>query len=208
MTEVEFKIFKESKDFHLSVNKVVYSLLFLSLSVAYSGGKFLGNILVRDIGVAGCFLASILIFLFKIIQQFRRKALNGTLDDTLRLTESEILIDQQNYLLDEISKIEFNVGDYYNRWEYQSKGNLNPARTHGTDNTCKITLKSGEKIVVNFQLLFEYEFHRMKELLIHYHAENKIHFLKLIEYLEIDNYEDIQAFKKTLQSKSNLRIAT
>ncbi|RZJ74970.1 MAG: hypothetical protein EOO47_20350 [Flavobacterium sp.] len=131
------------------------------------------------------------------------KALNGTLDDTLRLTETEIFIGRENYLLAEISKIEFEAGDYYNRWEYQSKGNLNPARTNGTDNTCKITLKSGERIVVNFQLLFEHEFIKMKELLIHYHSENKIHFLKLIEYLEIDRYEEIQAFKKTLQSQLN-----
>lgn len=203
MTEVEFKIFKESKAFRLSVNKVVYSLLFFSICIAYLGDKFLENNFVRVIGVSGGISASIFIIIFKIIQPFSRKALNGTLTDILRFTESEILIDQQKYLLDEISKIEFNVGDYYNRWEYQSKGNLNAARTHGTDNTCQITLKSGERILVNFQLLFEHEFQRMKELLIYYHSENKIHFLKLIEYLEIDKYEDIQAFKKTLQSKSN-----
>ena len=38
----------------------------------------------------------------------------------------------------------------------------------------------------------------MRELLLEYYSYNKIHFLKLIEYLGICKYEEIQEFKITL----------
>ena len=203
MNDVEFRIFKKSESIQLTVNSVVYSILLSSLCIAFLADQFFNDSLIENVGVTCGISACILVIVFKIAQPFRRQALNGTLDEVLKFKKAEISIGRRTYSLNEIIKIEFSVGDYYNRWEYQSKGNLNPARTNGTSNTLKVILKSEEKITVNFQLAFENEFLRMRELLIKYHFENKIHFLKLIEYLKIDKYEDIQEFKKTYLQNYN-----
>jgi hypothetical protein len=83
-------------------------------------------------------------------------------------------------------------------WQYKSRGDLNPGRSNGISNACELTLINGQKICVYFQLIYIDDFLIMKNLLIKYYLESKIPFLKLIYYLRIEKYKDIQEFKKTL----------
>lgn len=198
MKEIEFKIFTKNKGFRITVNIVVYSLLLASIGIAYLGDTYFDEIVIKDIGLAGGILACILVVYFKITQSFKRKPLNGSLNRSLKFRANEILIDNKKYELNEIRKIEFSVEDYFDKWESHAPGDLSPAKTNGTSNICEIILANGQKSSVNFQLNYRNEFLKMRELLIKYYAENKIHFLKLIEYLRIEEYEEIQAFKKTL----------
>jgi len=196
--EIEFKIFTKNKGLQITVNRVVYPMLFGCISIAYLADKYFDESILESIGQFGGVLVCILMIYFKIAQSFTRESLNGDLSKNLIFKTSEIIIDDQKLNLNEIKKIEFYIGDYFNNWEYKVKGDLNPARTNGTSNLCELTVQNGKKVRVNFQLKYKDEFQKMKELLIVYYLENKIHFLKLIEYLGIDKYEDIQEFKKTL----------
>lgn len=196
--EIEFKIFTKYKGFKISANIVVYSLLFSGVGIAYLADKYLENSAIESVGQGVGILACILVIYFKITQASKRKSLNGNLNKKLVFRTNEILINSQRIELKEIKKIEFFTGDYFNKWEYQAKGDLNPGRTNGISNICELTLINGQKIKVNFQLMYENEFLKMRELLLEYYSKNKIHFLKLIEYLGIEKYEEIQEFKKTL----------
>ncbi len=196
MNEIKFKIFTKTKKFHLSVNLIVYSLLFTSISIIYLANKYFEESTLESIGQAGGISACVLMIYFIITQSFTKKKLNGTLNEYLIFRETEILTHKTKYKLDDISKIKFSVGDYYYRWIFRVKGNFNPGRSNGVENSCEIDLINGEKIVVYFQLMYKNEFHKMHEILIHFYTQNKISFLKLIEYLEIENYDEIQEFKK------------
>ncbi len=196
--EIEFKIFTKNKGFKLSVNIVVYSLLFIGIGIAYLAREYLGNSTIENLGQGVGILACMLMIYFKITQASKRKSLNGNLNKKLRFRTREILIDDIKIELNEIKKIEFYINDYFDKWESQAPGDFAPGRTNGTSNICELTLINGHKTKVNFQLMYENEFLKMRELLLQYYSENKIHFLKLIEYLGIEKYEEIQEFKKTL----------
>jgi hypothetical protein len=196
--QIEFKIFTEKKGFQITINIVVYSLLFCSIGIAYLADKFFGESTIESFGQAGGILGCLLMIYFKFAQSFTRESLNGDLSKRIIFKSSEISIADQKYALDEIKKLEFFVGDYFDRWEYRGRGDFNPGRTNGTFNVCKLHLKTGEIIGTRFQLMRKGEFAKMRELLLEYYSQDKIHFLKLIEYLGIEKYEEIQEFKKTL----------
>tara|TARA_R110002050_G_scaffold192212_1_gene327170 strand:- start:27 stop:473 length:447 start_codon:yes stop_codon:yes gene_type:complete len=141
---------------------------------------------------------------FKIIQTSKLKPLNGNLHKKLRFRTHEVLINDIIIELQEIKKFEFVLGDYFDRLQSQALGDFNPGRTNGTSNVCELTLFNGQKTKVNFHLFYEKEFLKMRELLLHYYSLNKIHFLKLIEYLGIEKYEEIQEFKKELLLKLSI----
>lgn len=203
MNEIEFKIFKPKSDRKLTPNKVVYTLFFSSLVIVFLSHKFLKDSAIEKIGISGVMLAIFLIVYFSITQHAKIEPLNGTLSGSLIFKTNEVIIENCVYRLSEIKKIEFTILDYLDKWELPARSDLNPARKNGTSNTCELTLVNGEKVVVHFQLMYKDEFKRMRELLILYYSENKLHFLRLIDHLGIDKYEDIQEFKKNLPSKTS-----
>lgn len=202
MNEVAFNIFTKNKGVQMSANKVIYSLWVLSFGIAYFAHRFLGGGIVETIGKYIMVFAGVLAIYFLITQSFTRKPLNGTLNKKLIFKENEIQIDCEPYKIENIKKIEFCVDDYFNKWERPGRGDFNPSRTNGVNNFCELTQYGGQKIKVHFQMLYKDEFFKMKELLIHYYSKDKIHFLKLIDYLGINEYEDIQEFKKTLLTRT------
>jgi len=202
MNEIEFKIFKPGPEPKLTRNKVVYTLYITSIVIVFLANKYLEDGVLLKIGVFGVMLSNILIIYFKITQHAKSEPLNGIISGKLIFRSKEISIENCVYSLDDIKKIEFTILDYLDKWELPARGDLAPARKNGTSNTCEITLINGQKIKVNFQLILKDEFKRMRELLILYYSENKLHFLRLIDHLGIDKYEDIQEFKKTLPSKT------
>lgn len=209
MQEIEFKIFIKNKGAQLTVNKVVYSLMVVFSGITYLGDKYFDENLIKTFGQVGLILILILIIYFSIARLFSRESLNGTLNQSLKFSETGIEIDNTNYPLAKIKNVEFRICDYFNSRMDSYKGNLNPGRTNGTSNVCLITLIDGQKIALNFQLMYESEFLRMRELLIKYYFENKIQFLKLIAYLEIDNYKEVQEFKRSLSdSQKNINAHT
>ena len=191
--QIEFKIFTKKNGFRLTNNIVVYSLLFCSLSIAYLANRHLEESTIENIAkVVGVF-ACVLMIYFKIAQSFKRESLNGDLNKTIIFKPTEIVVAERKYSLDEIKKIEFYIGDYFDKWEYKVKGDLNSARTNGKSNICNLLLTNGEIIETRFQLMYKGEFLRMRELLLEYYSYNKIHFLKLIEF-------------RNLQIRRNTRI--
>lgn len=201
ISEVEFKIYTKSKKFQWTANLLVYSFLFGCLGFEYVMDSYFNESNLKGVGHAGALLGLVLSLYLSITSAYRRKPLHGDLNKQLRFTPSAIYLADQCFELEQIKKIEFLIIDHYDKVELSSRGNLNPGKTNGTANVCELILHNGQNIKANFQLMYDGQFLKMKELLIHYHLENKIHFLKLIEYLGIDDYSEIQAFKKTLPSK-------
>jgi len=200
MNEIEFKIFTYKKSKRITPNLIVYSVLLSSLGTAYFSHEILEIKSLENIGLGGLLIASCLMLYFMISGNFKREPLDGTLEKRILFSENAIKVDDWRYELAMIEKVDFTIDDYDGKWRYRAGGNFNQVCSNGTNNRCQLTLKSGQKIEVQFQLMYNGEFLKLKNLLIRYHDEGKLHFLKLIEYLGIDKYEEIQEFKKTLIS--------
>ncbi|WP_276168316.1 hypothetical protein [Zobellia alginiliquefaciens] len=123
--QIEFKIFTKNNGFQLTVNVIVYSLLFGSIGIAYFAYKYLDESAIERIGQAGGILGCMLMIYFKMTQSFTRKSLNGNLNKRLVFKTSEIIVDETKIELINIKKIEFVVEDYFDKWEYQSRGDFN-----------------------------------------------------------------------------------
>lgn len=187
---------------------VVYPLMVGWFGVYWFANYFWEESTIAFIGliVLGLTLIILTIY-FKITGFFTREPLNGDLSKTIIFTPSQIIVAEHSYSLDEIKKIEFYVDDYFDKIKHRSRSDLTPSRTNGTSNVCQLHLTNGEIIEISFQLMYDGEFLKMRELLVEYYSNNKIHFLKLIEYLGIDKYEEIQEFKKTLPPSKPKRNA-
>lgn len=197
MEKVTFQIYKKNKSSALTTNEKVYPLLLLCL-LAFGVGKEFEIKIMETIGFSGFIVLGLLMFYLAFSQLSKAAPLNGRLHGLLQFNEDCVTIDDVRYARNEITKMDFLVGDYEGRYIYSFSGDLNPKRSRGVDNQCIITLESGTKATVNFQLLSDRQFLQMKELLIFYYLKNKISFLSLINYLNIDDYDEIQAFKKNL----------
>tara|TARA_Y100000813_G_C24058942_1_gene303008 strand:+ start:311 stop:688 length:378 start_codon:yes stop_codon:yes gene_type:complete len=122
--------------------------------------------------------------------------LNGTLDKTLNFGLKKITIGANQYDLDDLRKIDFLIQDYFDKWNYTR--DFNPCRSNGVGNKLILTLKNGQIIESNFQLMYEGQMKKLETILIQYHGAGVLHFLKLIDLLGIDDYDEIQEFKKRL----------
>jgi len=198
MKEIQFKIFRSKEGLQLSPNLVVYPFLGIFLFLIFINDQFIGNATIESIGVSACIITIFPILYFKVVQWSTRQSLNGHLNEEVKFRENEIQVDKLTYQLSDIKKLDFSILDYYDKLEYPVAGDLNPARSNGVNNLCEFTFLDGQKMEVHFQIMYEGQFLKMRELLIHYYAHNKVHFLNLIEYLGINKYEEIQEFKKKL----------
>ena len=195
----QFSIFYKDNKFRISAN-VIYLILILIFLLEFLLNYFLQKsflIKVKDYQIYSIFF---LLFTLQIISHFRRKTLQGEIVGIIEFKKDNIQVGNTKYHLNQISKLDFKVDDYYDQYISSGRGDLNPKLSTGTDNFCKIEFKDGSKKVIYFQIKFENDFNKLKELLVEYYSQEKISWLKLLELLKIDRYEDIQEFKKTIKT--------
>lgn len=200
LEDIEFKIYTKNKGLHLSYDIIVYPFFLLSIGIAWFGRDYLNRDFIEKTGQYLGILSLVTAIILMIMRPFTKKPLNGKLNRLLILKKDKILINNDEYALKEIKKIEFYLLDYDGKkeWLHYGRYSLEPGLSNGTGNICHIILQSGQEIRVRFQLNYKNEFRKTDQHLIHYYTEGKIHFLKLIEYLDISEYEAIQDFKATL----------
>lgn len=197
MSYNHFNIYRENKKFRVTRNMVVYSVLSTSLTIAYAS-DYLINSKLETIGKYGIFIGFTLAIIFQILQYFQRKPLNGKIEGVIEFNSKAIVIDNKEFNLEDVKKIDLTVDDYLDRRELQMRGDFNQGRTNGIANVLLITFKNGESLKTNFQINYKDDFLKLRQELITYHLYGKISFLKLIHLLNIDNYAEIQEFKKTI----------
>ena len=122
---ITFKIFKESKNFYWSANKIYFCSLFFFLGLAY----LTQDILKITKPFFGWTLIIIMILgLFYKFKGFTEiEPLRGTLEGDLIFEKESIFIANETFPLDEIHKIEISNDDYLGKLIHTSKGHIGPA---------------------------------------------------------------------------------
>lgn len=205
MQKVRFLLFKkESKD-QIDRDLLFLTLFVTGLSFLWLGGEnyfgwevfeTLGFWILGITGLAYCF--------FGFYSLSEKEKLDGDFTGYIEFEKDKIIAEDQEFYLDNISKIEIYDQDYNGKKD-TVKYSVMPKVSNGVGNSLRLKTKNSMEFIFNFQLNFENEFERkMKDLLIHYHLQEKISFLALIQYIGIsDDYERIQVFKKELMEIRN-----
>ncbi|WP_291109962.1 hypothetical protein [Flavobacterium sp. UBA6195] len=195
----KFKIFTKTKKYHFTKVDTLLALMFLLILIYWTISSFTDEnqlTFFKEL-ILGCVVIAIFIlFLLKLTFFLRKKPIIGKFDGYLELYSDKIIAGNKTFLIDSIKKIEINGGDYYGQLEISGYVDPDGSVKNGTTNFIEIILHNNEKFKYNFQQVFEHDILNVKDTLIEYSKQGKLHFLNLIDILNISDYNEIQEFKK------------
>lgn len=195
--KLKYKILTKSKKFYWTVNSKIYTIIALAGLPVFIKFNLFNN---QDATFVDDLLMILMLaaFLFGIIvgiTKFNKyRTLEGDLISDLEFQKHKIIVGDKEYLLDEIQKIEITAFDFRGAIKTY-KGNFDGNLSNGVDNLLKLYLTNQNKIELNFQQIIKNEIRNEKEILINYCNLNKLHYLNLLEILDINDYDEIQRFK-------------
>ena len=200
---MKYKIITKKKKFYWTVNSVFFTIItittlpvFIKLNILKSE-----NVTILDKSLLSIMLVTFFVTIIIGISKFNKfVTLKGELNSDLELKNDRIIINEKEYLLNIIQKIEISAFDF--KGAYSGYRNFDGTLSNGVDNKMVIYLVDNNKIELNFQQNFENEIRNESKILIDYCNQGKLHYLNLLEILGINNYEEIQKFKSENLTKS------
>lgn len=197
MNPRKLQLFKKKKGVYISPENIIAlswtALIFLVYYLKTSFG-FVFNGFETGILILGIiYIIGLMISTF-----FRYEREIGTYCGQIVFYENRMKIENKNYHLGEIRELEFFStsdvrGDFTNyHWEFK------PHLSNGLDNCFVLKLKNGNKIEYNFLQTKSEKVKYYKDVLTNYHKRGIISWLELLRVLDIDDYDEIQKFKKEI----------
>ena len=201
MLNKSFKTYKKSKTIRFTFGDLILITILVCLAILWLNGEFRNSYseqIEEFFRILGFALLAVLIFTF-IRSHSKKERINGEFTGPLELFSDKIIIGERTILLPEINNIRAEINDFDEKKLFILYMTPYPKISNGYNNILEIDLIGKEKIIIHFQQKYENEFSRInKDLLIEYYKKSKISFLNLIDILEINDYEEIQKFKKTI----------
>jgi hypothetical protein len=203
MNPRRLSIFEKKKGIYISPENIVAifwtALIFL---IYYLKESFEFNFKGFETGIL--ILGAIYVIGLMISTFFRFEPEIGEYRGRISLYENRITIENNEYSLEEIQKLEFFStfdikGDFTNNLLQ-----FTPHLSNGLDNSFILTLKSGKKIEYNFLQTKSEQLKYYKDVLTNYYKNGIISWLELLNILNIENYNEIQKFKKEITSANTV----
>jgi len=199
MTRALF-IFEHKKGFFISTESLI--LVFLTGMVFLIG--YLNTTPYFDFGNLIIYIAIIwfLFFVGYVISNFfllQRK--NGEFKGKLEFEINAIIINGAKYELNEISKISIRSSDFEGQF-FPTQFALARHSSNGLNNEFTLNLNNGNEIKCHFLQTKGQRIKNYKNLLSNYHLKGKMSWLHLLEVLEMEDYNEIQLFKKELKERN------
>jgi len=197
----KFAIFKKSKKFYWSTNKIYYCTLFSLLGIGYITEKIFKPIglFFQYSAVAGMFVG--IFYKFKGFTEI--EPLRGILEGELIFEKESITINEKPFSLDEINTIKISNDDYRGKLIHTSKGHIGPALSNGTNNSIVLFLKSKETMKIDFELINSNDFQNIKPILIEYYLKRKIDFEELVYVLGEKSRSDLKELHEEIAKIKN-----
>ena len=201
MERVKFLLFQKKIKDQLDRDLLFLALFVTGLSMWWVGGddylnwKVLESIALGILGLTGMAYS-----FFGFYSLSEKEKLNGHFIGHIEFGKDKIIAGNQEFNLDNISKIEIFSGDY-NGKKNATRFSVLPKVSNGVGNSLRLKTMDSSEFGFDFQLKHENEFQiKMRDILIDYHLKDKISFLALIDHIGISNsYELIQEFKRELE---------
>lgn len=147
----------------------------------------------------------IYLIFFLISRFFLHEIEFGQYKGTIILKIDSIKIIETEFTLDEISTIKIHSSDIKGEIINHSI-EFSRKLSNGLKNEITLKLKNGNIVKTHFLQTKNERIKFSKEFLINYHKKGKISWLQLLDILEINNYDEIQNFKKEINSVNKIMI--
>lgn len=193
-----FNIYKKSKKIHWS-NTLIIIALMLCLYIVYLAKQHFFNPekgLFEDVIMKLMFGLFILGFVLKTIGLTKAKTINGELNGFLEFYKDYIIINQEEFKIDEIKSIEISNNDYYGKPDGLS--GFDSSLSNGIHNQILLRFNSGISKTYNFELYNEYDMEKVEEELFYYYSKGKIDFFELAKILKIKSKTEIEEFRNKI----------
>ncbi|MES2448821.1 MAG: hypothetical protein V4546_16675 [Bacteroidota bacterium] len=202
MITLEYQIFTpEKRKFKITPNFIVYGLWIFSILLFAITNKLQDlKILFEPYKTVYLIILVLLPIYFSIAAFFKHKPINGAISGILQIGFDLIIVTDNHYSINNISKIDFHFIDYFGQLQSSVRANFNPLLSQGVSNAIEFTDKNNQIHLVYFKLNYKYEHERLFPFITEMIKINKISFLRGIELLGINDYDKIQEFKKQLKS--------
>lgn len=189
-----FNIYVKSKKFHWNNTLIIFtSILFLYILSLIKQNFFNPEKgLFDEIVLKSMLGLFILGFILKTIGLTKPKVLHGEFSGFLEFNVDYIIIDQENFKIDEIKSIEISNKDYYRKLDIYT--GFGPSLSNGTNNQIMLRLNSGQVKSYNFEMYNEYDMKNVQEELFSYYSKGKIDFFELAKILKIKSKTEIKEF--------------
>ncbi|SFB31070.1 hypothetical protein SAMN05660845_2531 [Flavobacterium swingsii] len=197
-----FNIFIKSNKFNWTINKIallIFAILFVAFQINKNFENPIEDSIYKYIAVIGLafYIGGTL---YKFSKIAKPEKLNGKLVGLLEFKLDSIIIDQEQYSIDEIEKISIVNTDFYGKGTGSSRG-FDSNLSNGVDNHLTLTLKDKRKVLCMFEIYYEQDIRKIDEILIGYYSLEKMDFNHLIKILKLKRNE-IEDFKKIYNIKA------
>ena len=190
-------IFEHKNGFHISTENLILILLTGIVFLL----SYLHGTTTLDLGIWLFFLLIIWLFYcigLGISTFFQQKNAYGDFNGKIELEKDSITIKESKYELNEINKITIHSNDH--------KGQYTPSPfaftrhlSNGLNNSLKLKLSNGNEVNCYFLQTKGHRIKNFRDILINYHLKGKMSWFQLLNVLEIEDYDEIQSFKKKLK---------
>ncbi|MBK9933539.1 MAG: hypothetical protein IPP61_10375 [Cytophagaceae bacterium] len=198
----KFKIFISKRKNRLTRGLVIKWLALIFIFLFFLSAILKGENDLNDwqkvLGIfgGGLFLLGIVL---KFYGMFNYENLKGEFKGFLEFKNDGIFIDEKFYEVTNIKNIEIINEDYKGKLILKSRLDFDNSLSNGVDNLLRFsTINPVENIEVSFQQNEKSELKQALVPLIKYHQLGKISFLKLLDSLNISDYDEIQTFKASI----------
>jgi hypothetical protein len=192
-------IFEHKKGFFISTESLILILLtgmILLLGYLQQTGNFdFGNWIVYITII--WLLYSIGYFISNLFLQQRK---NGVFKGKLELENNKIIINSAEFELNEVSKISIRSSDFEGQF-FPTHFGISRHSSNGLNNELILKLVNGKEIKCHFLQTKGQRIKNFKDILTNYYLNGKMSWLHLIEVLEMEDYNEIQTFKKELKER-------
>ena len=201
MKNNSFRTYQKSSKIRISLGTVFAIICFGSILVllinqelSFLQSNFIDN-LFRIVAIT-----FLLLLIYKTIKSFNEiEKLNGKITGVFELFPDKIILNNQIIFITDVTNLNINLTDYKGKRFIGLANTWFPSLSNGFGNSVSIHLKTTEKIEAHFEQKYEGEFViKTKDILIDYYKNGKLSFLNLLDILEIEDYDEIQAFKNAL----------
>ncbi|GAA3969598.1 hypothetical protein GCM10022246_22820 [Pedobacter ginsengiterrae] len=197
MEKHSFLIFEPSKkkDF-VSNETIIYSLWFLAIVIFFLTDNYAQSndlvywgrlsILVAIVALSGY---------WALVGLWKYRPLNGKYNGELEFGEDYFKINDKQIKLNEINKIDIKIQDYHGM-QTRSRGSaFSPGLSQGINNYVEYINQDGTSNRVFFKQSVKSQYRELRTFIISAIKLNKIPFLRGIDLLGIEDYDEIQQFK-------------
>jgi hypothetical protein len=196
----KFKIHIPNKRYYLTINHIIYVPLFALGTILTVNQKIIKNENIESVTVTLLCINILIFMVFLVMCHFMQQKNRGTNLTHIEFHEDKIVNYNNEISLLNIEQIDFYIGPRLGQYAYGfHKTDLTPRLSNGNSSCIWITMKD-KTTISNFIHLDSSEdfFKKMRKYLITYHLKGLIPFLRLIELLDIYDYQEIQEFKKQI----------